>query len=160
MVVGFYLCNQCLSPLLLWVRISTRARYKTLCDKVCQWLATGQWFSPVSSTNKTDHHDTTVSWCCLTALHSIPVNINKSDVKHQKSINQSIITVNKHWVVHTTDYGKLALKLLCTFSFYFMDLLVLLDILLNVFRFKFVLLYYAILYRALFLYSKKKGYWK
>ena len=29
----------------------------TLCDKVCQWLVTGQWFSlgtPVSSTNKTD----------------------------------------------------------------------------------------------------------
>jgi len=32
---------------------------KTLCDKVCQWLATGQWFSPVSSTNKTDRHDIT-----------------------------------------------------------------------------------------------------
>jgi hypothetical protein len=33
-----------------------------LCDKVCQWLATGQWFSPgtpVSSTNKADHHDIT-----------------------------------------------------------------------------------------------------
>ena len=29
----------------------------TLCDKVCQWLVTGRWFSPVSSTNKTDHHD-------------------------------------------------------------------------------------------------------
>jgi hypothetical protein len=32
----------------------------TLCDKVCQWLATGQWFSlstPVSSTNKTGRHD-------------------------------------------------------------------------------------------------------
>ena len=32
----------------------------TLCDKVCQLLATGQWLSPgtpVSSTNKTDHHD-------------------------------------------------------------------------------------------------------
>jgi hypothetical protein len=31
-----------------------------LCDKVCQWLATGWWFSPgtpVSSTNKTDLHD-------------------------------------------------------------------------------------------------------
>jgi hypothetical protein len=26
----------------------------TLCEKVCQWLATGRWFSPVSSTNKTD----------------------------------------------------------------------------------------------------------
>jgi hypothetical protein len=29
----------------------------TSCDKVCQWLATSRWFSPVSSTNKTDHHD-------------------------------------------------------------------------------------------------------
>ena len=31
----------------------------SLCDKVCQWLATCQWFSQgtlVSSTNKTDHH--------------------------------------------------------------------------------------------------------
>jgi hypothetical protein len=29
----------------------------TLCDKVCQWLVAGRWFSPgtpVSSTNKTD----------------------------------------------------------------------------------------------------------
>jgi len=29
----------------------------TLCDKVCQWLATGQWFSSgtsVSSTNKSE----------------------------------------------------------------------------------------------------------
>ena len=25
-----------------------------LCDKVCQWFAIGLWFSPVSSTNKTD----------------------------------------------------------------------------------------------------------
>ena len=33
-----------------------------LCDKVRQWFAAGQWFSPgtpVSSTNKTDHHDIT-----------------------------------------------------------------------------------------------------
>jgi hypothetical protein len=27
--------------------------------KVCQWLVTGRWFSPVSSTNKTDRHDIT-----------------------------------------------------------------------------------------------------
>ena len=55
-----YLCNQCLSPLMLWVRISIRARCTTLCDKVCQWFATVRWFSPgnpVSSTNKTDRHD-------------------------------------------------------------------------------------------------------
>jgi hypothetical protein len=31
---------------MLWVRISIRARCTTLCDKVCQWLAIGQWFSP------------------------------------------------------------------------------------------------------------------
>jgi hypothetical protein len=47
---------------MLWVRISIRARCTTLCDKVCQWLDTGQRFSPgppLSSTNKTDHHNIT-----------------------------------------------------------------------------------------------------
>ena len=34
----------------------------TLCDKLCEWLVTGRWFSQstsVSSTNKTDRHDIT-----------------------------------------------------------------------------------------------------
>jgi hypothetical protein len=34
----------------------------TVCDKVCQWLSTGQWFSlgnPISPINKTDSHDIT-----------------------------------------------------------------------------------------------------
>jgi hypothetical protein len=34
----------------------------TLCEKVVQRLATGQWFSagaPISSTNRTDRHDIT-----------------------------------------------------------------------------------------------------
>ena len=56
-----YLCNQCLSPLMLWARkISIRARCTTLCDKVWQWHAAGRWFSlgsPISSANKTDRHD-------------------------------------------------------------------------------------------------------
>ena len=56
------LCNQCLSPLTLWVWThSWRVVLDTtLCDKVCQWLATGRWFFPgtlVSSTNKTDRHN-------------------------------------------------------------------------------------------------------
>ena len=38
---------------------SDRERCTTICDKVCKWFATGQWFSPVSSINKTDHYDTT-----------------------------------------------------------------------------------------------------
>ena len=59
-----YICNQCLSPLTLRVQTTLRQGVldTTLCDKVCQWLATCRWFSlgtPVSSTNKTDHHDIT-----------------------------------------------------------------------------------------------------
>jgi len=57
-----YLCNMCLSSLMVWVRFLFRARCAILCDKVCQWLATGRWFSPgtpVSSSNKTDRHDIT-----------------------------------------------------------------------------------------------------
>jgi hypothetical protein len=55
-----YLCNQCLSPLMLWVQVLIRARCTTLCNNVCEWLATGRWFSPrplVSFANKTDHHN-------------------------------------------------------------------------------------------------------
>jgi len=53
-----YLCNQCLLPPTLWVRTPHRRGIfvNTLCDRICQWLATGRWFSPVSSTNKTDRH--------------------------------------------------------------------------------------------------------
>jgi len=59
-----YLYNKCLSPLKFLVRIPLRRGVldTTLCYKVCQWLATGRWFSldtPVSSTNKTDLHDIT-----------------------------------------------------------------------------------------------------
>ena len=39
-----YLCNHCLSPLMLWARITIRARCTTLGDKVYRWLATGRWF--------------------------------------------------------------------------------------------------------------------
>jgi hypothetical protein len=57
-----YLCNQCLSPLKLWVRTRSWRGVldTTLYDKVCQWLAADRLFSPgtlVSSTNKTCHHD-------------------------------------------------------------------------------------------------------
>ena len=44
--IYIYLWNQCLSPLMLKVRIPLRRGLldTTLCDKVCQWLATGRWF--------------------------------------------------------------------------------------------------------------------
>jgi hypothetical protein len=41
-----YLCNRCQSPLTLWVWTPFIVRSTTSCDKVCQWLASGRWFSP------------------------------------------------------------------------------------------------------------------
>jgi hypothetical protein len=52
---------------MLWVRISIRVRCTTLCDKVCQWFTTDQWFSlgpPVLSTNKTG----AIFWCQMICL--------------------------------------------------------------------------------------------
>ena len=79
-----YLCNQYLSSLMMCVRISTRARCTPLCDKVCQWLATGRWFSPdspVSSTNKTDRHDITE------ILLKVALNTIKQTNKHCMGVN-------------------------------------------------------------------------
>ena len=54
----------------------------TLCDKVCQWLATGWWFSrgtPVSSTNNTDRHD--ITEILLKVVLNI-INLNLNNKKH------------------------------------------------------------------------------
>ena len=70
------------------------ARRTTLCDKVCQWLATGQWFSlgtPVSSTNKTDCHD-------------IGQNIVGSGVKHHQTKKQQ--TKKKYYLSVVGGRGK------------------------------------------------------
>ena len=56
----------------------------TLCDKVCQWLAAGLWFSPyslVSSTNKTDCHDITE------ILLKVALNTITPNRKYQCTIN-------------------------------------------------------------------------
>jgi hypothetical protein len=49
---------------MLWIRISIRARCTPLCDKVCQWLATGWWFSPGPFLNQPtdDHHIINFDW--------------------------------------------------------------------------------------------------
>jgi len=44
------------------MRLCNISQKLTLCDKNCQWLATGRWFSQgtlISSTNKTDCHEVT-----------------------------------------------------------------------------------------------------
>ena len=66
----------------------------TLCDKVCQWLETGLYFSPgspLSSINKTDRHDIT-EILLKVALNTINLNPNLntvSDKKFFENFNQS-----------------------------------------------------------------------
>jgi hypothetical protein len=72
-----YLYNQCLSPLMLWVQIPIRERWTTLCDIACQWLATGQWFTPGSP-----FFSTQKNW-----LPRYNWNIFESGVKHHKTPN-------------------------------------------------------------------------
>ena len=88
---------------------SGRGACTTLCDKVCQWLATGRWFfpgPPVSSTNKTDRHD-------------LSGNTVESDVKHHQTTkqNQTCIykrrgntewTIQRHWLqwAHQATRGR------------------------------------------------------
>jgi hypothetical protein len=45
----------------------------------CQWLATGRWFSPISSTNKTDCHDIIANIDSFYLWHSVFANIHLID---------------------------------------------------------------------------------
>ena len=78
-------CNQCLLPLMLWVRISIRVKCTTLCNKVCQWLVTGRWFA---------------LGLCSSFLHEknwpprYIWNIVESSVKHHQT-NQYCLSLNQ-----------------------------------------------------------------
>jgi len=64
--------------------ISIRARCTTLCDKVCEWLATGRWFSvgtPVSSTNKTDRPDIT-EILLKVVLNTITLSLSPANIQY------------------------------------------------------------------------------
>ena len=64
------------------------------CDKICQWLATGRWFSPgppVASTNKTDsHHITEIL---------LKVALNTIKQAHKKTDPQltNLLILSKIW---------------------------------------------------------------
>ena len=67
-----YLCNQCVSLLMLWRDVLNT----TLCDNVCWLLVAGRWFFPspsVSSTNKTDRHNTTEILLKVALKHYYPI---------------------------------------------------------------------------------------
>jgi hypothetical protein len=73
----------------------------TLCDKVCQWLATGRWFLsgiPVSSINKTDRHDIT-EILLKVALNTMNLIQNRHHYHHHSLImNRKLF-----WVYHICD---------------------------------------------------------
>ena len=86
-----YLSNQCLSPLKLWVRIPFMRILlnTTLCDKVCQWLATGRLFSPgtpVSSTNCHDKAEILLKVALYTIIQT-PYYYLSSIVKHMNQFH-------------------------------------------------------------------------
>ena len=83
----------------VWTLLRRDVLDTTLCDKVCQWLATGQWFSPgtrVSSTNKTDPPNIT-EILLKVALNTIkPTNQSKifSEIK-----NTTQLQANSHFTL-------------------------------------------------------------
>jgi hypothetical protein len=104
-----YLCNRCLSSLMLRVRTRLMARCTTLCDQVCQWLATGLWFSPstpVSSTNKTDRHNIT-EILLKVALNTTNLSLTLFPFHHiygDLFLLQFIIKLFFYHLEHTIDY--------------------------------------------------------
>jgi hypothetical protein len=81
----------------LWVQTYLRRGVldTTLCDKVCQWLLTGQWFSPgtpVSYTNKTDRHDKTEILLKVSLKHTTYVVIDTDCIGSCRSNYHTIMT--------------------------------------------------------------------
>ena len=78
----------------------------TICDTVCQWLATSRWFSPISPTNKIDCHDITdillkVAWNTIKQtkqnfIHNNCVIYNKLNYRFLFFIKHLRETFNLH----------------------------------------------------------------
>jgi hypothetical protein len=88
-----------ISPLMLWVWTLLRwdVLDTTLCDKVCQWLATGRWFSlcpPVSSTNNTDCND------IAEILLNVALNTIKQKTLSHNVVHLALIEIGTHNIRH------------------------------------------------------------
>jgi hypothetical protein len=88
-----------------------------LCDKVCQWLAAGRWFSqgsPVSPINKTDRHD--ISEILLSGVkHHTP-----NPLKHNRlSVNSLIEQTNSlYWPKNSLQFVLESYELLLMHCLY------------------------------------------
>jgi hypothetical protein len=69
----------------------------TSCDKACQWLATGRWFSldtPVSSTNKSHRHNITENSAESAALNTIILTLSLTFYYYTFNICQFFLIVD------------------------------------------------------------------
>ena len=110
-----------------WFQILIMARCTTLCDKGCQWLATGWWFSPgslVSSTNKTDRHD--IAEILLKVVLNIIKQTNKPnylnsphDVHRSSSqYHDNCVRTSKLFSYYLEIYQNKFWNLICTIKFF------------------------------------------
>ena len=100
---------------MLWVIISIRARYATLCDKVCQWLATGRWFFldlPVFPTNRTDRRDITgiLLNVALNTINQTNKQTNCCSTYHPSEILFPN-TSHQRQTIHQYNYRQLKIKI-------------------------------------------------
>ena len=93
-----YLCNHCLSPLTLQVRIPLRRGVldTTLCDIVCQWLAQVCGFlrvpgTLISSNNNTDHYNIT-EVLLKVALNIVTLSLSLNPFNINEKINTMSLT--------------------------------------------------------------------
>jgi hypothetical protein len=99
-----YLCNECPSPITLWVRIPIKQGvfYTTLCEKVFQWLVAGRWFSPGTSTKKTDLPR--YNWTIVesSGKHHKPYRCTQSCIIAR--IDHFVLSVNELWYLLYFNY--------------------------------------------------------
>jgi hypothetical protein len=103
-----------------------RCTWYNICNKICQWLATGQWFSlgtQVSSTNKTCCHDIT----------EILLKVALNAINQIKPYQTEAVTLKNIWRKHIIKNGNLNCSdlimsffmlnilsfIICLFFFYF-----------------------------------------
>ena len=97
----------------MWVRIPLRQGVfdKKLGDKVCQWLATGRWFSPGAPVSSTKKKSPRYNW-----------NIVESGVKHHKpnQTNNNTIrqSTNINYKKQNLEHNNFAFNYFCIFLFF------------------------------------------
>ena len=90
-----------------WITLRQSVLNTTLCDKVCKWLVTGRWYSPVSSTTKTDRHNITE------ILLKVALNTINQTIK-ENSLYSWIIYFKSDWLQYIFILG-----IICTYiTFY------------------------------------------